>query len=212
MIYTFLDELKRCDYTLLNNSTIIEDFKYNGVTYAEGSETYNKLLNNMLTSFKEQMIEKSKSVQIEILHELKEISETYYDIPTMDAITQLENDYSRQLIKNKSILFSIRQGKFLKEMNDRQKDYTQKAIAFLESLTTETSTEAKKHIIEQHKEKAKEWLTLNEVLEHYHLSKNNIKSRKWRIKNNFPQGNSEAYGSLIFSDTEIKKWMEERKC
>lgn len=212
MIYTFLDELKRCDYTLINNSTIIEDFKYNGVTYAEGSETYNKLLNNMLTSFKEQMIEKSKSVQIEILHELKEISETYYDIPTMDAITQLENDYSRQLIKNKSILFSIRQGKFLKEMNDRQKDYTQKAIAFLESLTTETSTEAKKHIIEQHKEKAKEWLTLNEVVEHYHLSKNNIKSRKWRIKNNFPQGNSEAYGSLIFSDTEIKKWMEERKC
>lgn len=212
MIYTFLDELKRCDYTLLNNSTIIEDFKYNGVTYAEGSETYNKLLNDMLTSFKEQMIEKSKSVQIEILHELKEISETYYDIPTMDAITQLENDYSRQLIKNKSILFSIRQGKFLKEMNDRQKDYTQKAIAFLESLTTETSTEAKKHIIEQHKEKAKEWLTLNEVVEHYHLSKNNIKSRKWRIKNNFPQGNSEAYGSLIFSDTEIKKWMEERKC
>lgn len=212
MIYTFLDELKRCDYTLLNNSTIIEDFKYNGVTYAEGSETYNKLLNDMLTSFKEQMIEKSKSVQIEILHELKEISETYYDIPTMDAITQLENDYSRQLIKNKSILFSIRQGKFLKEMNDRQKDYTQKAIGFLESLTTETSTEAKKHIIEQHKEKAKEWLTLNEVVEHYHLSKNNIKSRKWRIKNNFPQGNSEAYGSLIFSDTEIKKWMEERKC
>ena len=120
MIYTFLDELKRCDYTLLNNSTIIEDFKYNGVTYAEGSETYNKLLNNMLTSFKELMIEKSKSVQIEILHELKEISETYYDIPTMDAITQLENDYSRQLIKNKSILFSIRQGKFLKEMNDRK--------------------------------------------------------------------------------------------
>lgn len=212
MIYTFLDELKRCDYTLLNNSTIIEDFKYNGVTYAEGSETYNKLLNNMLTSFKELMIEKSKSVQIEILHELKEISETYYDIPTMDAITQLENDYSRQLIKNKSILFSIRQGKFLKEMNDRQKDYTQKAIAFLESLTTETSTEAKKNIIEQPKEKAKEWLTLNEVVEHYHLSKNNIKSRKWRIKNNFPQGNSEAYGSLIFSATEIKKWMEERKC
>lgn len=212
MIYKFLDELKRCDYTLLNNSTIIEDFKYNGVTYAEGSETYNKLLNNMLTSFKELMIEKSKSVQIEILHELKEISETYYDIPTMDAITQLENDYSRQLIKNKSILFSIRQGKFLKEMNDRQKDYTQKAIVFLESLTTETSTEAKKHIIEQHKEKAKEWLTLNEVVEHYHLSKNNIKSRKWRIKNNFPQGNSEAYGSLIFSATEIEKWMEERKC
>lgn len=212
MIYKFLDELKRCDYTLLNNSTIIEDFKYNGVTYAEGSETYNKLLNNMLTSFKELMIEKSKSVQIEILHELKEISETYYDIPTMDAITQLENDYSRQLIKNKSILFSIRQGKFLKEMNDRQKDYTQKAIAFLESLTTETSTEAKKHIIEQQKEKAKEWLTLNEVVEHYHLSKNNIKSRKWRIKNNFPQGNSEAYGSLIFSATEIEKWMEERKC
>ena len=212
MIYKFLDELKRCDYTLLNNSTIIEDFKYNGVTYAEGSETYNKLLNNMLTSFKELMIEKSKSVQIEILHELKEISETYYDIPTMDAITQLENDYSRQLIKNKSILFSIRQGKFLKEMNDRQKDYTQKAIAFLESLTTETSTEAKKHIIEQQKEKAKEWLTLNEVVEHYHLSKNNIKSRKWRIKNNFPQGNSEAYGSLTFSATEIEKWMEERKC
>lgn len=212
MIYTFLDELKRCDYTLLNNSTIIEDFKYNGVTYAEGSETYNKLLNNMLTSFKELMIEKSKSVQIEILHELKEISETYYDIPTMDAITQLENDYSRQLIKNKSILFSIRQGKFLKEMNDRQKDYTQKAIAFLESLTTETSTEAKKHIIEQPKEKAKEWLTLNEVVEHYHLSKNNIKSRKWRIKNNFPQGNSEAYGSLIFSATEVEKWLNERKC
>lgn len=97
MIYTFLDELKRCDYTLFNNSTIIEDFKYNGVTYAEGSETYDKLLNNMFTSFKRMAIEKPKSAQLAILRELKEVSETYYDIPTWEAITQLENDYSRQL-------------------------------------------------------------------------------------------------------------------
>lgn len=212
MIYTFLDELKRCDYTLFNNSTIIEDFKYNGVTYAEGSETYDKLLNNMFTSFKRMAIEKPKSAQLAILHELKEVSETYYDIPTWEAITQLENDYSRQLNKDKSILFSIRQGKFIKEMNDRQKDYTQKAIAFLKSITTETGIEDKKPTAEQPKEKAKEWLTLDEVVAHYNLPKNNIKSRQWRISNNFPKGNDKAYGSLIFSATEVEKWLNERKC
>lgn len=212
MIYTFLDELKRCDYTLLNNSTIIEDFKYNGVTYAEGSETYDKLLNNMFTSFKKMTIEKPKSVQLEILHELKEVSETYYDIPTWEAITQLENDYSRQLNKNRSILTSIRQGKFIKEMNDRQKDYTQKAIAFLESITTETGIEDYKPTAEQPKEKAKEWLTLDEVVALYNLPKNNIKSRQWRNTNDFPQGNNKSYESLIFSATEVEKWLKGRKC
>lgn len=209
MIYKFLDELKRCDYTLFNNSTIIEDFKYNGVTYAEGSETYDKLLNNMFTSFKRLAIEKPKSAQLAILHELKEVSETYYDIPTWEAITQLENDYSRQLNKDRSILFSIRQGKFIKEMNDRQKDYTQKAIAFLESIT---GIEDTKPIAEQPKEQPKEWLTLDEVVARYNLPKNNIKSRQWRKTNDFPQGNNKAYESLIFSATEVEKWLKGRKC
>jgi hypothetical protein len=51
VIFDFLQELSRCEY-IASSGDVIEDFRYNGIMYREGRETYNIKLNSMLTSFK----------------------------------------------------------------------------------------------------------------------------------------------------------------
>ena len=58
----------------------------------------------------------------------------------------------------------------------------------------------------------REWLTLDEVCDEFRLSKNNVKSRQWRINNGFPIGNDEAYDSLAFSRSAVQAWRERKKC
>lgn len=58
----------------------------------------------------------------------------------------------------------------------------------------------------------REWLTLDEVCDEFRLSKNNVKSRQWRINNGFPTGNAEPYGRLVFSRSEVMAWRKAQKC
>ena len=58
----------------------------------------------------------------------------------------------------------------------------------------------------------RQWLTLDEVCDEFRLSKNNIKSRQWRINNSFPTGNTEPYGKLVFSRSDVMAWMNAKKC
>ena len=57
-----------------------------------------------------------------------------------------------------------------------------------------------------------DWLTLDEVCKEFRLSKNNIKSRQWRDKNNFPyHQDGGAYSSIQYNRTEITEWMKRNK-
>lgn len=62
------------------------------------------------------------------------------------------------------------------------------------------------------KVKDTEWLTIDDTVSRYRLPRNNIKSRKWRIKNNFPyEGFDEKrrpYSSVIFHSKDIDTWIK----
>ena len=63
--------------------------------------------------------------------------------------------------------------------------------------------------------KIREWLTVDETSSRYRLPKNNIKSRKWRIENDFPyKGFDESkkpYSKVIFHSEEIEAWIKTHK-
>ena len=63
--------------------------------------------------------------------------------------------------------------------------------------------------------KDREWLTVDETSSRYRLPKNNIKSRKWRIENDFPyKGYEESrkpYSKVIFHSEDIVAWIKTHK-
>jgi len=60
--------------------------------------------------------------------------------------------------------------------------------------------------------KDSKWLTVDETSTRYRLPKNNIKSRKWRIDNNFPykgyDENKRPYSKVIFHSKDIESWIK----
>lgn len=63
--------------------------------------------------------------------------------------------------------------------------------------------------------KNREWLTVDETSSRYRLPKNNIKSRKWRIENDFPykgfDESKKAYSKVIFHSEDIEAWIKTHK-
>lgn len=73
--------------------------------------------------------------------------------------------------------------------------------AYIKNLIT---TEVAKKIQPQ-----KEWLNLSEVCEYFHLSKNSIKDRKWRAKNNFPCYQAAGIcGNVLYCRSEVEEWLK----
>lgn len=100
----------------------------------------------------------------------------------------------------------------MKSLNDAE-ETIKKFLPDLVEISDNNSPANTIETPEAPKKEYKAWMTLNEVCDYFHLSINNVKDRKWREKNNFPAGNSEAYGKLIFSAKEVEEWLKHRgKC
>ena len=214
-IFDFINELSECNYNTLAEPYTLESFKYNGITYAESSDTYSKVLQSHFLGFKASTLElstnKSERELRTVLDELYKVNGQYYDIPDDLSIESMEHDYA--LSHNQSLLKSIREAKFLNEMVAVQKSFTAEAIRFVCSLLPEQSESNEAKQMEVPKKQESDWLTLDEVCEKYRLPKNNIKSRAWRLKNNFPMGNKGAYEKLTFHSKDVEEWLNSRtKC
>lgn len=208
-IFDFINKLSECNYNTLTEPYTLESFKYNGITYAESSNTYSKLLQSHFLGFKSSTLELSAN-KLErelrtVLDELEKVSVKYYDIPDDLCIESMENDYASS--HNQSLLKSIREAKFLNEMVAVQKSFTAEAISFVRSLLPEQSVSKEAKQTELPQKQESDWLTLDEVCAKYRLPKNNIKSRAWRLKNNFPMGNKGAYEKLTFHSKEVEEWL-----
>ena len=144
-IFSFLSELTRCDYTLIPNEAL-DDFTYNDVSYAQGWETYQRLLADSFSDFKSCVFEaslQSRDSLSAILADFRKAqTETYYDIPNDDYIKGMENDAKNN--DNYSLKQDIRKAYFLNEMVRVQKWYIGEAIAFLEGFSGEEKKAQKK--------------------------------------------------------------------
>lgn len=55
-----------------------------------------------------------------------------------------------------------------------------------------------------------DWYDIDEICVKYRLPKNNIKSRKWRLQNDFPTYQDSAYSRVSFRGKEVEQWMNDR--
>lgn len=144
-----------------------------------------------------------------------------------------EEDYMRQLFENAFKLIKFHDDKITPEfirdgLNGAlsglyygfdRKAYLTKLIAKLEEIIQVASIEliyreslngtyrnGDEYIKEVQKE-AKEYLSLDEVVEKYKLPKNSIKSKAWRDRNGFPYRQHGDNGSVCYSVTEVEEWL-----
>lgn len=138
-VYDFLREITRCDYTTAYSGPI-EAFAYNGVTYAQGAETYQTILEDKFNLFKTAVLDISLqdkgNILSALIQDFKKAAQTYYDIPDEDYIQGMERD--EQGAHSQSLRKSIKEARFLNEMVSRQKWFLSEAISFLGSFTGKT--------------------------------------------------------------------------
>ena len=134
---------------------------YNGVSYEEGPETYRRRMGSQFADFKAAIIELSlqenaqKSLSA-ILADFKAGLEHYWDIPDEETLAALQNDYIKENVP--SMLTTIREIKFLQQMNAVQRSMAQEATLFIERIVTveETKEYSTQQGIEEPKEKIDE--------------------------------------------------------
>ena len=142
--FDFIKELSRCDY-IAGSEECIEKFTYNGITYAQGRETYDKKLSDMFFSCKQELMSIMTSgtsggtVLSTMMSECKKVQSQYYDIPDKSYIDGMERDYEGS--NNASLLKSIREAKFLNDMVAIQKNYLSELIDYIGNLLGEKKPE-----------------------------------------------------------------------
>lgn len=166
----FLTEVSRCDYSPLQECSL-NDFLYNGITYAQSTETYRKVLSPLLNDFKAYLGEvQNKVVLHTILTELKTVQSSNIDyIPTNEAIEGMRLDYLNN--PNQSIKNDLDKAVFIREMTELQQYYVREAMDYVSLLLGEErpieQSNVKEVIVEVKKEKAevKENKTASRYLE-----------------------------------------------
>ena len=151
-IVDFTKEVGRCSYHALESNQELENFMYNGISYAEGVETYRLKLQNLFGDFKGAV----NSVALQsgydrvlksILEDLEKINGQYWDIPTQDVIEGYEKEMATGKYPNHKT--TIREMKFLQEMVGAQKSYVQQAIDYIRGLLSEESPITINEVVEK---------------------------------------------------------------
>ena len=209
-IYALLTELTRCDYSPLSPI-----FNYNDCS---SIEEYQRKLQRMLLEFKSDlsdMIAAAPNYTAALMQIYKDFvsasEETYYNIPDEMYVRKLEQD-SQLDKRNKALKKDFENVTELTKMVAVQKEYMAEAIRLLCSMLPKDA------IITTHKSESStqndsDWLTIDEAATRFKIPKNNLKDRKWRIKNNFPthQPNG-TYSRVMFNAKDVQEWLNKRKC
>ena len=202
---------------------------YNGITEKQSSNSYHKMIEklyNCAISDLYSLDELRRGIVRKRINEARE-KQKYFDIPTKETVEAMLRDYNSQPEgrRSKSLLDEYRFCKFVLECVSIQKDYLQRFASLLiigqETRTTDAPNTnipnalTKKGGTARVETAAKEWLTVEEVAEIYGLPKNNIKSRQWRIDNDFPykgfDENKGAYCKVVFSKEHVEAWIRNHK-
>lgn len=153
-ITDFLAKLKQCSYQPLTAHQTEEDCCYNGVSYQEGQEAYEILLEQAFNEFKIAVCDISiTSPQLNTIETIKsDLAKIgFWDIPTESDLERYEKEYATG--KYPTHRTTIREIKFLQGMVGVQKSYLQQTEEFLKGILSDKSP---KEPIEQIQEKPKE--------------------------------------------------------
>lgn len=209
-IETLLNELGQALICSDNNS-------YNGVSELESAMSYQGKIDKLYTNAVSDLYGMNESQRRIVIHRIDEVRERqlYFDVPSTDTVNAMLRDYNEQSDgkRNKSLLDDYRYCKFVLECVAMQKEYLEKFASLANAEAIQDTVIKSKDIPKIEKDDG--WLSVDAVCAKYGLPKNNIKSRKWRIKNNFPfEGFDEIKGSyykVSFNPEHVENWIKNHK-
>lgn len=86
------------------------------------------------------------------------------------------------------------------------KETTQRVKSLREQIKNPNTVTAPITLIQDTKPILSDWMEIDEICSEFKLPKNNIKSKEWRDKNNFPYRNPTG-GKVTFNRKEVEKWI-----
>lgn len=86
------------------------------------------------------------------------------------------------------------------------KGTTQRVKSLREQIKNPNTVTAPITLIQDTKPTLSDWMEIDEICSEFKLPKNNIKSKEWRDKNNFPYRNPTG-GKVTFNRKEVEKWI-----
>ena len=86
------------------------------------------------------------------------------------------------------------------------KGTTQRVKSLREQIKSPNTVTAPITLIQDAKPTLSDWMQIDEICSEFKLPKNNIKSKEWRDKNNFPYRNPTG-GKVTFNRKEVEKWI-----
>lgn len=229
-IEVLLNELGRVSMCQENSS-------YNDITEMQSSNSYQMMIDNLYSKAVSDLYyldESQRSITIRRIDEVRERQE-YFNVPTIETVNSMLRDYNAQPEgkRNKSLLDEYHYCKFVLECVAIQKEYLDKFASLVtveKSQETSIKTEPDKNIGKGTYEdidgdsnsdtsnvalKNKAWLSIDETVALFGLPKNSIKSRKWRVNNDFPykgyDENKKPYTKVIFYSEDIEAWLKTHK-
>ena len=215
-IETLLSELGQASMCPENSS-------YNGITEIQSSESYRMKIESLYTDAVKDLYELNdlqRGIVISRIRDVRDCQE-YFDIPTKETVNSLFLDFSSlpEDQRSKSLLEDYRYCTFVLECVNIQKDYLERFASLLVPKGSEEkvpgSQTDKEHDSPMQTAKGGRYLSVDDVVQQYRLPKNNIKSRKWRIENEFPRkGFDEIKGaknSVSFNPQEVEDWIRNHK-
>lgn len=135
-IYNYLKELERCEW---KDNTIVNGIKYNGISIEQGTETYQRILNDLKDKAEQSILSLSAESQIQILrviyHKATEIADETYDIIDQNTVEALKRDFPTN--RTPEIKAEIELGQFVVDMHNIQRFHQTKLLSFLRQLLSD---------------------------------------------------------------------------
>ena len=215
-IETLLSELGQASMCPENSS-------YNGITEIQSSESYRMKIESLYTDAVKDLYELNdlqRGIVISRIRDARECQQ-YFDIPTKETVNSMFLDFSSlpEGQRSKSLLEDYRYCTFVLSCVNIQKNYLERFASLLVPEGSEEKVPGrqtdKEHDSPMLTAKGGRYLSVDDVVQQYRLPKNNIKSRKWRIENEFPRkGFDEIKGaknSVSFNPQEVEDWIRNHK-
>ena len=221
-IETLLCELERATMCSDNSS-------YNDVTEKQSSESYRSKIEQLYSNAVSDLLGLNDSQRAIVRKRIDEVrdKQKHFNIPTKETVDALLRDYNAQPDgkRNKSLLDDYRYCTFVLECVSIQINYLERFASLVSvenrqetNMSTNPETNINKNsdtpkVVEEAKDTS--CLTVDDVVKIYKLPKNNIKSRHWRIENDFPKkGYDEvkgAYCKVTFSKDDVEDWIRNHR-
>ena len=216
-IEELLNELGRAHMCPANSS-------YNEVLESQSSEVYKKKLESLYSNAVSGLYDMDwghRSVVNERIIQIRKRQEVF-DVPTQETVDALLRDYNNQPegVRNRTLLDDYRFCKFVLECVAIQRFYLEQFSSLIvgescQDTNISTKIESDNEMPKVERAEDKQWMTIDEIVAHYGLPKNNIKSRQWRIDNDFPYKEYDktkgAYNKVVFNSNDVENWIKNHK-